>query len=484
MSAAATGELPVRPGRLGRLDRWVRPEPVFLVLFLVFGAVFVAMVPPGWNSDEPNHTFRAAAIADLDLLPEVWTDPDGTRHSGGEVPTELIRVFQLTQALNATVFDRTAKVDSAVQDSDGDVLGGADFSPRQLSDFRNTAIYSPVAYLPQLPAVWIGRALGLSWFSIVVLARVFALLAVGAATLLAIRWTPRGKWVFAAVGVLPAFVAQSAALGADATVLGLSVLLVAAVLRAVARPEPVRARTWVLLVVLAALLGLTKVPYAAAAALLLTVPLCRRDQPAVRRWGIGVAATVVAVLPAAAWNLVTAGAAIPVVAGADAGRQLENVLAAPVGYLKVLYRTFLTDDPARAWQSMFGEFVWGTTPLPTGYVLLAVAVLTLAVFTTDDREEFGLPDRAALVGWRVWWILVAGGLVVVAATAVYLNFSAIGIGYVEGYQGRYTLPSLVLVMLALTGNVLRSQRVARLSIAGTALVVLLGSVVALHSRLG
>jgi hypothetical protein len=69
----------------GRLRR---TEWSFLVVLAVFGACFVALIPPGWNSDEPNHLFRAEQMSQGQLFPEVWTGADGSIQSGGEVPTE------------------------------------------------------------------------------------------------------------------------------------------------------------------------------------------------------------------------------------------------------------------------------------------------------------------------------------------------------------------------------------------------------------
>jgi hypothetical protein len=38
---------------------WMRlPENIFLVIFLAFGLAFITLVPPGWNTDELDHTYR------------------------------------------------------------------------------------------------------------------------------------------------------------------------------------------------------------------------------------------------------------------------------------------------------------------------------------------------------------------------------------------------------------------------------------------
>lgn len=467
----------------GGFERLRRPEWFFLVVFVGFGAWFVALVPPGWNSDEPNHLFRAEQISHGELLPEVWTGADGSVQSGGAVPAELIAMLARTTALTGTVFDPSAKVPDVVQDAGGNVLGPADFDPRVLADFRNTAIYSPMAYAPQVPAFWLGRLLSLSFWSITIVGRVFGLAAAGAAVFWAIRWVPWGKWVFVAAGLLPGFVSQAAAFGADSAVLALWAMLVALTLRAVASTGPLTWRTWLGLAALAAALGLTKLPYAAAAAVLLVVPLCRREPVGVRRFAVAVGWTLAALLPAVVWTGSTADAALSLNSDAVMSAQLSGLLSSPLGYPHILYRTFFTDKVGDVYSSLFGDFVWLSSPLPSLYVVLAVVMLMLSVFTTDPRESILLPNRAERIGYRVWLLVVAAGVAIVTATAVYLNYTPVGAATVEGYQGRYLLPSVIAVGLALVGNPLTRQGVPRVSIRVLSVVVLAGAVLTLIARL-
>ena len=464
-----------------RAPRGLRPEWVFLPLFLLFGAAYIALIPVGWNSDEPAHLQRAEQIASGGILADVGTDEDGRPTAGGDVPNEMLDMLLRTRSLTGIVFDPTLKIDE-VAPADRSVLGSATWDPVTFVDFRNTAIYSPVAYLPQMPAFWIGRAFGLSFFAIDILGRVLSLLAVAAAGFFAIRWTPVGKWALAAVALLPAVVSQSAAFGADAAVLAFALLTVALILRLAAAPRPPSVGQWVVLVVLAAGLGLAKAPYAAVALLTFAIPLRHRTPAVPQRWGIALLAVVLAVIPTLVWTALTSSANLSLNPAADFGAQVSFVLGNPVSFLGVLYRTFLTDQAPGLYTSMFGNPVWLSAPLPAAWILLATAGLTLAVVTGDSREVRA-GGRGMTVPVRVWSLLVAGGVALVAAAAVYAGYTTPRAGLVDGFQGRYLLPALFLALIAVAGNRLRRPGSGRVALLILMVAVSVGGVLTVYLRL-
>ncbi len=461
----------------------IRPEILFLPLFLIVGAVFIALVPPGWNSDEPQHFLRGAQLAGGQLLPDRTTDPNGQVVVGGDVPMGVYVMLRQNHVISeARVFDANAKVTDLYADSAA-IAAGAGADPEILLDFRNTAVYSPVAYAPGLVAFWIGNAFSLSYSAILILGRVFALLVVAAATFFAIRITPIGKWAFFVVGLLPAYVGQAVTFSADPMVLATCVLFAAVVLRFIAAPAPPTVRQWILLGVLAALVPLTKVAYAPLLAMILLIPLCG---PARRTWRaalLAIGVIVVALIPALLWTRATGYANVSLNPAGDLSQQLPHVLSHPLTYLRVLYSSFLTDAVPGQYTSMFGNFVWLTAPLPALYILLAAMLLLGAVLVRDDRESFELASVGRLRLWRYGTIAIGLLTALAIATGIYVTFSSVFASTVEGFQTRYLLPLLPPAMAAVSGNVLSRQRPMQLLIVVGIVVVLIGAILTLVKRL-
>lgn len=461
----------------------LRLELLFLPLFLVAGVVFIALIPPGWNSDEPAHALRAEQIASGQLLPEVLRDAQGNTAIGGFVPTDLVTLFRQTHVWReGRVYDPSQKVQSLYADSDA-VAATSPKTPEVAADFRNTAIYSPLAYLPAMPAFWIGKLLSLSYFSTVILARVLDLLFVAAAVFLSIRIAPVAKWAFFVVALLPVFVGQAASLSADPTVLAFCLVFIAAVLRLIGAPAPPLARQYVLLGLLAAAVPLTKVAYAPLLLLIVLVPLSRRSS---RGWrdvlaALGVAAA--ALVPALIWTRAVGFANVSLNPDADIGDQLGFVLRHPVSYLGVLYRTFVTGELDELYSSLFGAFVWLSAPLSPLFVIVAGATLLGAVLVRDDRESFDLPDVVGLRTFRYGTIAVVAAAATVVVSAIYLSFSTVRAIIVEGFQGRYLVPLLPAVMAAVAGNVVVRQRTMKAAVLAGVVLVLIGGFIALYRRL-
>lgn len=463
------------------LDR-LRIELLFLPLFLIAGIAFVALIPPGWNNDEPAHALRAEQIASGQLLPEALRDSQGNTAIGGFVPTDLVTLFRQTHAWQeGRVYDPAQKVQSLYADSDA-VAAASPKTPAVVADFRNTAIYSPLAYLPALPAFWIGKLLSLSYFSTVILARVFDLLFVAAAVLFSIRIAPVAKWAFFVVALLPVFVSQAAGLSADPTVLASCMVFIAAVLRLIGAMAPPTARQYLALGLLAAAVPLTKVAYAPLLLLIVLVPLCRPS----RSWRsvLGALGVVLAALvPAVLWTRAVGFANVSLNPNADFGDQLAFVLGHPVSYLGILYRTFVTGELDDLYSSLFGNFVWLSAPLSPLFLILAGATLLGAVLVRDDRESFDLVDAVGLRTFRYGTIAVVATTATVIVSAIYLSFSTLRAFVVEGFQGRYLVPLLPAVMAAVAGNVVVRQRPLKAAVLVGVVLVLIGGFIALYRRL-
>ena len=94
---------------------------------------------------------------------------------------------------------------------------------------------------------------------------------------------------------------------------------------------------------------------------------------------------------------------------------------------------------------------------------LALLMLGSAVLS-GSGARFG-------IGQRLWWLAIAAGTALLIETAMYLTGTPLGADYVQGTQGRYFLPLLPLVLLALMpANPLRG---ARLLCAGAGLALLI-----------
>ena len=145
----------------------VGPAPAHLVvLAAVFGLTLVALTAPFQAPDEPQHFLRAYQISEGGIFPRYRRD-----RGGGELPVSLTEVSHRFARIRFTYKAKTSleEIREALR---------VPLRPRdcQFIPFV-TAIYSPVAYIPQATAFWIGRKFELPPLALMYMGRIANLIA-------------------------------------------------------------------------------------------------------------------------------------------------------------------------------------------------------------------------------------------------------------------------------------------------------------------
>jgi len=478
--ATADGVGRTRAGSRALIARWWQPV-AFLLVFLTGGAAFLAVTPPGLNPDEPAHVLRAWQVAHGGLVADEASGIEGISDGdpGGYVPTAWRELFDEAH------FTRGFEDAPTFRDLDREALAAVtDDGDREWQTFTNTVQYPPVAYVPQVVALWIGDGLGLGALDQLLLGRALGLVAVAGLLLGAARLAPVGRLVFYAVGLLPSVVAQAASFSADGVTIGLCVLATALVLRWSLREGSPGWWRWVLLGALFVAIALVKPTYAPLAVIVALVPLLN---PAARRVrSLASAAGVVALAAGVtlAWLRLTSWVTQGVNPNNDPAAQREYLLSDPFVFVKATvrslfldYPTGLTTEKGEIWRGVFGSFAWLRAPLPMAFVVLLCVALVLAVLVVEPREERALEVLRGGVLWRVVVLAGIGAVVGAVCLALYIYYTETEGQWLQGLQGRYFLPVLPALLLLFVGGRLVSTRGVRVFVFGAAAASLVAALV-------
>ena len=434
----------------------VAPERLFAVVAAAFGLAFVVATPPYDAPDEHRHFARAFLVAEGQL------GPNGAGADGeARVPASLLRLHpRLGWQKPARPCHHTPAELSA--------LAAVPLAPDERVALDTRTPYTALAYLPFALPIALGRGLGLPPVHLLRIARVGGLAAWCALVALAIRLTPAGKWVFAALALLPTAVFHASAVSADGVTLGVAYLFLAVVLRlSFESGVRVSRREAAWLLVLGAALASVKPGYALLALTVLAVPASRFETPRARRllW-LGLAAAVV--LPGALWAAwVVLAAERPPVPGADPVQQLTLVAGDPLGMAGRVAESWLRFGKQYA-LTFVGVLGILDVELP-GPLYLGYGLGLLAVALADD------PPRAFGRGVRLGFVALFAASVVLLMTLVYVAWNPPGGAVVRGFGGRYLLPLAPLLLLAVPPQ----RRVPAPSSLVVGLVASLGLLVAL-----
>ena len=449
---------------------------LFLLLALPVLLFLSLHVPTGEIPDEVAHVARMDSLLHGDVLGRRGTTKDGL---GNAVPDSGLHANPGLLAAGFA-FDLGAPLAQRVMTRERQAyLEAVPWAPTPVFvSSPNTAVYSPLLYVPGAVAIQAARWLGYGpWHAILAarLANAAAYLAAGA---VALRLARRLRGLLFATLLLPTSLWMAASCNQDGLVIAVSALAAALLTRA-AMPA------WWAAAAATAALAMAKPPYVPLAGVV-AILLPRRGALPTRAAG-----ALLAMLPAVSWHLAANRfVAAPFIRGVpfqagpywpgdpdqvfgtvDPALQLEVFLRQPALLLRL---------PLEYVGNHGGWLLWGVVGilgtldvfLPAALYALWLSALAALLVGESLAGRTDPPSSGPLA------CLLALACALAAALAVfdiqYLSWTLTGASEIEGIQGRYFIPLLPFLGLALPtfrvprGTVLRGALRAPAVLAGFA----------------
>jgi uncharacterized membrane protein len=418
--------------------RWAGiPLPVrsFLAAAVVLLLATGVLLPPLQGSDEHAHFLRACTLAQGQAVPEMLD-----RRVGAWLPTAL------TDEAWSPFFSVIEKPEPRIRRADvGALWAVRDEGGRLFTDFPNTAYHGPAAYLPSAAGIALARMVTsrpLAWLYAGRLANAAAWMLLMAA---AIQTVPTGRWVLAALALIPGAVIQAVTLGQDAPTTALAFLLFACLARLASEAET--GWGWgriAALAVLGAVVAISKYVYSSLLVLAIPSLWPFRSPKGRRAWQL----LVVLGLPAVVmlgWILAVRHTIVPyeayhpdhrdglggLYAGSDSAGQIRYLLAHPLGVLGEIWR-HVTEY--RIFERLASWFGWDMA-LPPRFSRVLWPGLGLLAWADVRRR-----------GWAPGFRALLAPVVLVSVLGIYLIafiwWSPAGPRMMDLIHGRYLLPLL------------------------------------------
>jgi hypothetical protein len=249
---------------------------VFILLSCAFGSVVSVIVPPLRGPDEIAHFLRIFSYTRGELLPIAQAGDRKGILVGPQLYGEL-SFFKSAGERFAKDREQGLRYSKIMNERPrfGGTLQWDDHAATFLP-FAGSEGYSPIAYAPYIPAAIIGNLLALDFPNMLVLMRLFGVVAFTAVVAYAITVTPTLKWAFMLIAMLPVSLYNRSVLSADGAALAYALVITALCFRAVYKHGRVWERSlWM------TLCALSKQPQIIFAVLELMA--CRTTEPT-RRW--------------------------------------------------------------------------------------------------------------------------------------------------------------------------------------------------------
>jgi len=425
---------------------------LFLLLAIPTALQLAFLIPLGHAPDELVHALRADS-----LLHGAWIghrEKQGGRWVSG-LPANVALKGVPTMPVQPMLTAPQPQTEAMIRQSEA-----VTWYPRTLFIPTGSSVvaYEPLPYVPGALAIAITRLLGGSpalAFLAIRLANIACFAVIGALALTVAR---RGQATIACVLLLPMTLSLAASCSQDGLLIATAALACACLSRLPCLATPARSPWFAAAAMLLTVLIASKPPYAPLA-LLLLLPLSRQDLwrrlaiaalvplPALG-WAVWGAAYVIQPppLPPAEAGPLWPGARPAMFAGPDFAAQLRVLAAHPALAITLPVRSIWTQADLLLHQ-LVGILDWLCILLPPGLYYLWFAALAASVLSNIVASP-PLPRCPAS------WIdcalpLAAASLAAIAVgTALYVQWTPVGMPWIGGIQGRYFLPLIPALALA------------------------------------
>ncbi|MDR0950018.1 MAG: DUF2142 domain-containing protein [Candidatus Ancillula sp.] len=451
----------------------------YLIIVVVFGLFFALLVPPGFNHDEKEHYLRVNEIANGQIIPQnighptEWTKmvmgSDVTEDNLKDIPNAFYGgvvsedVAKMLETGAAQTYSKDYHFSfpwwaSSEFDDSGDI--GINYGNKIEVANTNTAIYSPIVYLPQVIAVKAGQLFNLSNSFTFILSRLLGFLATTLLIFLAIKLIPIGSLVFKRcimfLCILPPMLIQLTAVSADGMTVGICLLFTAVILRYIKKYQTknsnLKNKDILVLCVLVFLIALLKITYFPIICLLFSLPIAcisLRDKNDIIKicsiFGFGVIVFFVWYLQI---NLIHVGQYYFGNKSDPAG-QIDWVLASSDNFntgFHAIWNSLLDnrwDDTSASpvWVSLANEVPFRNIKVPG--LLFVMLYFGFALVLVKSKKSDIKMNKIL----RTLIFLLGAGSIALISIALYFEFTPVGMNSVWGVQARYYLPLIPLMII-------------------------------------
>jgi len=339
-------------------------------------------------------------------------------------------------------------------------------------------LYSPIPYFIPTIAVLIGKLLGLTNIVLFYIGRLVNLFFYSFIIYLAIKYTPILKWVFMLLALMPMALYEAASYSSDGFNIAISLLLIAFILKLAFDDKICRVNKnhLLFLLMLGMLLALSKEIYVLLLLLVLIIPQNKFYNRNKYVWGFII--FIFSILTALLWSLLVTGIYVPISINVNPHVQLVFILTHILSFFGIFIYT-ISHYLLYYLTTFVGSFGWKDigldTPLPP--ILVYIYIIFLFFIALTDKSDVNVNLNQKLFSMMVFLLNLVSIFIL-----EYLTWNAVGNNIIEGVYGRYFIPIVPLLFLAVYNNCIPNFKQKNIAVPIFTIVMLFISVFMIYNR--
>ena len=399
-------------------------ENKFLFLGIILGIMYLLFIPFCKVPDENTHFARTYSITKGELI---------SKTDNKQAYTYL--PFSISNICISNNYDEYLKnIKKSIS--------------KEYTIFNNTALYNFMVYLPQSLGVFICRLFHLNKYFMLYIPRLFNLLCYLALIYYSIKIIPFCKEIILLISLNPMSLQEAASFSPDSLTICSSIFLISYImyLSITKKGKLLTKKQYTVLLLMSILFSLCKIVYIPLCLLNLILPLnkfkSKKDYYLKKLTLI-----LIPILINLLWLKIASKFLIVFQSGVNTPMQVKYILFNPFNYLKIIFNTtkingrmFLT--------TMFGSnlnlYNIYTSNLYS-YISLILIIILSILYKKSINIKFKIKEKII-----IFFIFIS--IIFLIFTSLYVQWTPLHSKYIDGIQGRYFIPILLLIPFLFTNS--------------------------------
>lgn len=310
------------------------------------------------------------------------------------------------------------------------------------------ATYNPVLYLFSALGIFIAKTLTGSIIDIYIMGRIFNLLLYTILICFALKLLPYKKNIFFIVVLMPMALILAASYSIDGICIGCVSVFIAYCLKIKEENKTISLKNFICLIGMFFVLLLAKsMAYIMVALIFLMLPIIPTLKKNKKYLPIIISLTVISIILLLVLALYIKNTKITSDtrggSNIDVTRQLDNIMHNPEFDLKLLISHMRSSLFNMDWYISIYTPVFFTQDAT--FLIIPMILFVLYVSITEDDYNFNTKEKILLISSFIC-------VYVMTSAVLYLSFTEVEALYVKGYQSRYVIPILPLILMCLSNK--------------------------------
>ena len=400
-------------------------ENTFLIIAISLGITMLLSIPLGNVPDESAHFSRAYEVSEFNLTSIVDSK---NKVIGRKLPKEI--------EITMNVDNSYKEINDGIKKNSGE---------REFIAFSNTALYSFVNYIPQATGIIIGKLIGASIVVQGYLGRLVNFIVWLLLIYLSIKIIPFGKEIIAFISLLPITLQEAVSLSADPIIYSVSIFFISYVLNLIYSKNSVEKKDYVVISLLCLMISLCKIVYLPLCLFIMLIPKDKFKNTKIK-WIFITSLAAIIVLINLYWLNIASGYLSVLTNNPDI--QKNYLLHNPLMIFVLIAKTIMYESDSIL-SGMFGKYLESFSIIvPFVFVFINMMIFGIICYEKYNNKDTVKKEFKYLTSFILLSIFILIHL------SLYIQWTEPYYPYILGIQGRYYLPTLLLVPLLLlkTGN--------------------------------